>query len=78
MRRRLMVIPFDRQFTNQDRDPELFEQIWANELPGVLNRALAGYKLLIERQFRFNRPSPVKSATAHWLQQANPLPAFHQ
>ena len=45
-------------------------------MPGILNRALAGYKRLIERQFRFNRPSPVKSATAHWLQQANPLPAF--
>ena len=76
MRRRLMVIPFDRRFTNQDRDPELFEQIWANELPGVLNRALAGYKRMIERQFRFKRPLPVKSATEHWLQQANPLPAF--
>ena len=41
MRRRLMVIPFDRTFTKMDKDPELFDRIVANELPGVLNRALA-------------------------------------
>ena len=34
MLRRLMVIPFDRRFTEEDRDPDLFERIWANELSG--------------------------------------------
>ncbi len=71
-----MVIPFDRRFTDADRDPDLFEAIWANELPGVLNQALAGYKRLVERGARFKRPSPVKAATNLWLQHANPLPAF--
>jgi putative DNA primase/helicase len=76
MLRRLMVIPFDRRFTDEDRDPDLFERIWAQELPGVLNRALAGYKRLLERGTKFKRPSSVKSATKRWLQQANPLPSF--
>jgi putative DNA primase/helicase len=76
MLRRLMVLPFDRRFTDADRDPDLFEGIWANELPGVLNRALAGYKRVVKRGGKFKRPSPVKAATTLWLQHANPLPAF--
>jgi hypothetical protein len=60
MLRRLMVLPFDRRFTDADRDPDLFEGIWANELPGVLNQALAGYKRVVERGGKFKRPSPVK------------------
>lgn len=76
MLRRLMVIPFNRRFTDQDRDPDLFEQIWANELPGILNRALRGYRRLLKRGSKFKRPVAVKQATNRWLQQANPLPAF--
>ena len=45
MLRRLMVIPFDRRFTNEDKDPDLFERIWANEMSGVLNRALKGLRV---------------------------------
>ena len=76
MLRRLMVIPFNRRFTDQDGDPDLFERIWANELPGVLNRALGGYRRLLERGAKFKRPAAVRQATNRWLQQANPLPAF--
>ena len=76
MLRRLMVIPFDRRFTDEDRDPDLFERIWAQELPGVLNRALRGYRRLLERGSKFKRPAPIGLATKAWLQQANPLPAF--
>jgi putative DNA primase/helicase len=76
MLRRLMVIPFSRRFTDQDRDPDLFERVWANELPGVLNRALGGYRRLLKRGSKFKRPVAVRQATNRWLQQANPLPAF--
>jgi hypothetical protein len=76
MRRRLMVLPFDRIFTEEEKDPDLFERIWANELPGVLNQALRGYKRLLERGTKFKFPNAVKQATTAWLQQANPLPAF--
>ena len=33
MLRRLMVVPFNRRFTDQDRDLDLFERIWTRELP---------------------------------------------
>jgi putative DNA primase/helicase len=70
MLRRLMVLPFDRRFTDADRDPDLFEGIWANELPGVLN--LGWVQRVVERGGKFKRPSPVKAATTLWLQHANP------
>jgi len=75
MLRRLMVIPFDRTFTIMDKDPDLFDRILAHELPGVLNRALEGYRRLQIRG-AFKLPTDVKIATARWLQHANPLPAF--
>ena len=76
MLRRLQVIPFDRTFTGDDKDATLFDRIWANELPGVLNRALRGYRQLLRRNSTFMLPDAVKKATAAWLGQANPLPAF--
>jgi putative DNA primase/helicase len=76
MMRRLQVIPFDRTFTGDDKDPSLFDRIWANELPGVLNRALRGYRQLLKRNSSFKIPAAVNQATDAWLGQANPLPAF--
>ena len=76
MLRRLQVIPFDRTFTGDHKDATLFERIWANELPGVLNRALRGYRRLLQRNSSFLIPDAVKKATTAWLGQANPLPAF--
>jgi putative DNA primase/helicase len=74
MQRRLMVIPFDRTFTGKDLD--LFDRIWKNELSGVLNRFLKGYRRVLQRQANFKPPLAVLNATKRWLQQANPLPAF--
>jgi putative DNA primase/helicase len=76
MQRRLMVIPFDRTFSDQDRDRHLFDRIWANELSGVLNRLLAGYRRVLKRNAQFDHSSAVKAATDRLFQQANPLPAF--
>ena len=76
MQRRLTVIPFDRTFTGEDCDRFLFDRIWKNELPGVLNRALAGYRRVLKRRANFEPPVAVLNATKRWLQQANPLPAF--
>jgi P4 family phage/plasmid primase-like protien len=77
MHRRLMIIPFDRRFTGEDKDSTLFERIWANEMPGVLNRALKGYARLIRRG-HFDPPPAVFKATKLWVEQANPVPAFIQ
>jgi phage/plasmid-associated DNA primase len=42
----------------------------------ILNRALAGYQRLLARGTKFKLPTAVEQATARWIQQANPLPAF--
>jgi putative DNA primase/helicase len=76
MLRRLMVLPFDRTFTDKDKDPEIFNRICSNELPGVLNRALKGYARLVKRGLRFKVPLAVKATTMAWLNEANPVPAF--
>ena len=76
MVRRLMVVPFGRTFAEAEQDRTLFPRIWANEMSGVLNRAVAGLQRVIKRGWRFKRPGSVLQATAGWLASANPLPAF--
>jgi P4 family phage/plasmid primase-like protien len=76
MQRRLMVVPFDRRFGDDEIDRELFPAIWAGELPGILNGALAGLGRLAARGYRFDRPAAVANAEARWLSFANPVPAF--
>ena len=67
MMRRLQVVPFAQIFKEHETDRQLFERIAANELSGVLNRALAGWKRL-HNKGRFTRswtwPMPAKS---YWL-----------
>ena len=76
LQRRLVVIPFDRTFTEDEEDRERFNKIWATELPGILNRTLAGLKRVVKRGMKFDCPEDVTAATAKFLRQANPLPAF--
>jgi putative DNA primase/helicase len=75
MFRRLQVIPFDTTFTPRTADPNLFNRIWASEMPGVLNQAIEGWTRLQERS-RFLLPSPVVQATHRWFTYANPLAGF--
>jgi putative DNA primase/helicase len=76
MVRRLMVVPFGRTFAEAEQDRTLFQRIWADEMGGILNRALAGLGRVIARGWRLGRPASVARATAAWLAGANPLPAF--
>jgi len=76
MRRRLMVIPFDRTFTEREKDKDPFKTIWKHEMPGVLNRAIRGLQRVLRRGMRFEYPAAVDAARDSWLAEANPLPAF--
>ena len=76
MRRRLMVIPFDRTFTEDEKDEGLFAAIWRDEMSGVLNRAIKGLQRVLGRKMRFKHPKAVSAAAKEWLTEANPLPAF--
>ncbi len=76
MRRRLMVIPFDRTFSEEEKDDGLFKTIWRDEMSGVLNRAIRGLQRVLARGMRFKHPKAVSAAAHAWLAEANPLPAF--
>lgn len=75
MQRRLVVVPFDKTINESNINRDLFPEIWDNELPGVLNRALSGYQRLFQRR-RLEKPMPVAQATQKWLRQANPVALF--
>lgn len=73
--RRAYAIPFDRQFTEQEDNQELFPNIWKNEMSGILNRALQGLQRLKQRG-AFLQPEDCKRANKEFLAHANPLYAF--
>jgi putative DNA primase/helicase len=75
MRRRAQVIPFDRQFEDEEQDKARFPTIWRSEMSGVLNRAIEGLRRLRARG-RFLPPAPCSRAAHAWLSEANPLSAF--
>ena len=75
MMRRLHVIPFDRTFAETEIDRHLFDRIIQNELSGVLNRALEGWKRL-KRRARFTRSPDMQRARDDLLAHANPLRGF--
>lgn len=75
MMRRLVLVPFDRSFSANEIDLNLFPKIWATEMAGILNHAVNGMRRVLQRK-RFAFPSEVKGARSRWLSTANPVPAF--
>ncbi|TXM64346.1 hypothetical protein FV226_26625 [Methylobacterium sp. WL12] len=73
--RRLFVLPCDRRFTGAEADRTLFPRIWEVERSGVLNRALAGLRRLVQRGWKFEPSEVVKQATAAWWAEATGLPS---
>jgi putative DNA primase/helicase len=73
--RRAMVLPFQRQFAKAEQDPAKFEYIWKHEMPGVLNRAIAGYQRVMQRQ-GFQPPVECVEAQKDFLAHSNPLYCF--
>jgi putative DNA primase/helicase len=72
--RRIQVVPFLENFDGRE-DKTLFKRIQARELPGVLNRALEGYKRLRQRG-DFDPPQACLDAKDEWLAAANNVAGF--
>jgi P4 family phage/plasmid primase-like protien len=72
--KRAMIIPFPRVF-EPHRETDPYPEIWAKEMSGVLNRALAGYRRLQERG-KFLEPAACARAKRKFLSAANPLMEF--
>lgn len=75
MMRRLQVIPFDRRFKETEIDRDLLDRIISSELPGVLNRALAGWARL-QKTGRVTKSPDVIASIKQLAAQANPLLGF--
>lgn len=75
MRRRMMIIPFNRVFTADESDPEIFDRIWHEERAGILNILVEGF-LRLEKRTKFDPPKDCLEALDDWLSHANPLLSF--
>ena len=72
--RRVMVVPFNRQFATNERILDMKERL-IPELPGIFNWAMQGLKRLRDRG-RFVLPSQVAESTKQYRQDANPVALF--
>ena len=59
MWRRIWVLEFNRRFTEEDMDRQLEEKL-VDELSGIFNWALEGYKKLKEKKFALSEPESMK------------------
>lgn len=69
-RRRLLVLPFERRFTEAEVDYGMLPEIHATELSGVLNRAVAGLQRVVRRGWKFDPPDEVAQTTEAWWAEA--------
>ena len=75
MRRRLLVVPFDRSLTREEVDVKLFDRIVARELPGIFNKALQSWQPVV-RDGRFIESVDVERARRDLIEATSPLAKF--
>jgi P4 family phage/plasmid primase-like protien len=73
--RRALVFEFNNTFDPKTMDHDLPKRIIENELPGVLNKALEGYKRLRKRG-HFNQSKSCKKAVKTWFKNSNQMLQF--
>ena len=71
--RRVMLVPFDVQIPQEERDPELGAKLWA-ERAGILNWLIKG--LLEYLAHGLQVPDLVLAATAEYRDDSDPLSTF--
>lgn len=75
LERRALVFHFSTRIKEEEVDEMLKDRIIDNELPGILNHLVAGWRRLRERG-RFLEPASCKRAKATWLNSRNSLAMF--
>lgn len=75
MWRRIMVIDFPRIITEEEMDRELEIKL-AQELSGIFNWAIEGYRRLKERSFRFLEPQSVSFSKQSYREETDTIRAF--
>ena len=81
---RAQVVQFERAFLRPEecepdhpdrQHPELWERVFREEMPGVLNRLLAGFER-VRCRGSFNPPARMRQAHEQWCATANPFSGF--
>jgi len=75
MWRRIWIVEFNRRFTQEDMDRELEGKL-ANELSGIFNWALEGYKRLKNRKFALSEPVSMKMAKREYRDDLDSVRSF--
>lgn len=70
MTRRAHVFEFKHQLTEDEKKPGLKRYIIENELPGVLNLLIDGWRRVLARG-RYQRPAEIVAAGDRWIRSAN-------
>ena len=73
--RRLLIIPFDRQFRGDEIDPDLSDKL-KEELPGILQFALKGLTSLRKNGYRFHKSKSIDRVLEEYKEIINPFSSF--
>ncbi len=76
LRRRAMVFESNYVLTDADKDPRDRARILDHELPGVLNRMLAGFQRFLRRGQRFDVPEECRASMDSWMAASNTTAMF--
>lgn len=76
LRRRAMIFESAHILTDEEKDPRDFARIIDHELPGVLNRLIAGFQRFLRRGQRFDIPWECQKSLGTWLASSNPTSLF--
>ena len=76
LRRRAMVIESNHVLTDEEKNPAHMLTIKDDELPGVLNRMVAGLQRFLRRGHRFDVPAECEASKSRWLDSSNPTSRF--
>jgi putative DNA primase/helicase len=70
MWRRIYIIEFPKTFNEDEMDVFLIDKL-KNELSGIFNWAIEGYKRLRDRNFRFKEGRSMKASKQNYIDHAN-------
>jgi P4 family phage/plasmid primase-like protien len=75
--RRLYIIPFEHRVPDDKRDPFLAEKLIANELPGIVGKALVHALRFLDNNLTFSLPTHARAARdAFMVEASSPLAFF--
>lgn len=76
LRRRAVIFESNHVLNRDEKDPRHLQTILADELPGVLNRLIAGFRRFLRRGQNFDAPAEVQASMQRWSTSSNATALF--